>query len=45
LIDEEEFVVYRVLKALGCLVRLSLLKRPLIYEYLRKVAPLVCHPV
>jgi phosphoinositide-3-kinase regulatory subunit 4 len=44
LIDEEEFVVYRVLKALACFVRLSLLKRTLIYQYLRQVAPLVCHP-
>ncbi|CAF3717218.1 unnamed protein product [Rotaria sordida] len=44
LIDEEEFVVYRVLKALACFVRLSLLKRKTIYEFLRQVAPLVCHP-
>lgn len=43
--DEEEFVVYRVLKALACLVRLSLLKRKLIYDHLQQVAPLVCHPV
>jgi hypothetical protein len=45
LVDEEEFVVYRVLKALACFVRLSLLKRKTIYEFLRQVAPLVCHPV
>jgi hypothetical protein len=45
LIDEEEFVVYRVLKALACFVRLSLLKREKIYNFLRDVAPLVCHPV
>ncbi|CAF0798186.1 unnamed protein product [Adineta steineri] len=44
LIDEEEFVVHRVLKALACFVRLSLLKRKTIYEFLRQVAPLVCHP-
>ncbi|CAF3347839.1 unnamed protein product [Rotaria sp. Silwood1] len=44
LVDEEEFVVYRVLKALACFVRLSLLKRKTIYEFLRQVAPLVCHP-
>jgi hypothetical protein len=45
LVDEEEFVVYRVLKALACFVRLSLLKRKTIYEFLRQVASLVCHPV
>ncbi|CAF4213118.1 unnamed protein product, partial [Rotaria sp. Silwood2] len=44
LVDEEEFVVYRVLKALACFVRLSLLKRKTIYEFLRQVAPLICHP-
>ncbi|CAF3736045.1 unnamed protein product [Rotaria magnacalcarata] len=44
LLDEEEFVVYRVLKALACFVRLSLLKRKTVYEFLRQVAPLVCHP-
>jgi hypothetical protein len=45
LVDEEEFVVYRVLKALACFVRLALLKRKTIYEFLRQVASLVCHPV
>jgi hypothetical protein len=45
LTDEEEFVVYRVLKALACLVRLSLLKRKLIQDLLQQVAPLLCHPV
>ncbi|UJR33847.1 hypothetical protein I4U23_021270 [Adineta vaga] len=44
LTDEEEFVVHRVLKALACFVRLSLLKRKTIYDFLRQVAPLVCHP-
>jgi hypothetical protein len=45
LFDEEEFVVYRVLKALASFVHLSLLKREKIYSFLQDVAPLVCHPV
>ncbi|CAF0744588.1 unnamed protein product [Didymodactylos carnosus] len=44
LVDEEEFVVYRVLKALACFVRLSLLKRKTMYDFLANVSPIACHP-
>ena len=45
LTDSEEFVIYRVLKALASFVRLSLFKQKTIHEYLKEVASLVCHPV
>jgi len=44
LTDGEEFVIYRVLKALASFVRLSLFKQKTVHEYLKEVAPLVCHP-
>lgn len=43
--DPEEFVVHKALGTLTSLTELSLVQKPLLYDFVKDVVPLLAHPV